>query len=225
MALVDYSGLEKAIGYRFKNTALLAQSLRHASVAGTSNQRMEFLGDALLSWVVAKWLYQMFPDAQEGRLTRMRARVVRQAHLVNMAKALSLEHYIVYDRQAFSAASLPGRMLADALESLFAAIYLDDKLQAEAVVLTLIKRHSPREWLLGLDKDAKTALQEYAQQKRWALPKYVVSEVMQEGRLFYKVLLRVDGYVAEGFAPVKREAEQQAAGQVLLQLEGAGDGG
>ena len=217
--------LEKALGLRFSDRALLEQALRHRSAGTPHNERVEFLGDAIIGFHVAETLYRRLPHSREGELTRLRATLVRRESLAGLARDLGLGRYL---RLGAGELKSGGRdrdsTLADALEALVGAVYLD---RGEAAC---------REWLDGLfaaateralaepaRKDDKTRLQEWLQGRGAPLPEY---EVVEEGGAPHRRTFTVECRVSEpdvtrsARASSRRKAEQQAARQVLEVLDG-----
>lgn len=210
--------LEDRIGYRFADASLLAQALTHPSMGKErSNQRLEFLGDAVLGTVVAAMLYVRYPGEQEGELARRHAALVRGGTLAQVARDIELGGTL---RVASSESQAGGRdndsNLEDALEALIGALYLDGGMAAaEAFIL-------PRWQALADDiktppKDAKTALQEWAQARGLPVPEYkVLATVGPAHAPEFTIEAGVKGHAgATAKAASKRQAEQLAA-QLLL---------
>ena len=213
-------------GHRFADTALLAQALTHRSAGSPHNERLEFLGDALVSQFIAEALYTRWPRADEGALTRARAELVRESALASIARDLRLGELLVLG---------PGEMktgghrrdsiLSDALEALVAAIYLDAGFEnSRATVLPWFEplmAAMPAPDKVG--KDAKTRLQEWLQGRGKPLPQYAV---LEEGgddhaRVFRASCSLVEPLLAtEGVGSSRRAAEQQAAEAALQRIEG-----
>ena len=212
-------------GHAFRDAALLAQALTHRSAGSPHNERLEFLGDALVNQFVAEALYLRWPRADEGALTRARAELVRESALAGIARALGLGGRLVLG---------PGEMktgghrrdsiLADAVEALVAAIYLDsDFASCRAVVLpwfaAMIEALPPPD---KVGKDAKTRLQEWLQARGRPLPLYALVE---EGGEDHARVFRVSCTLAEpaisteGEGGSRRAAEQQAADAALRIIE------
>lgn len=215
--------LYRKLDYRFSNEALLEQALTHRSVGKHNNERLEFLGDSILSFVISSDLYHRFADIDEGRLSRIRASLVKGETLAKLAGELSLGDYLhLGSGELKSGGFRRASILADALESIFGAVYLDsDIATAERIILRLFE---PR--LQKLDpgkalKDPKTRLQEYLQAKQQPLPVYEVVEVRgkshnQHFTVSCHVEILSEPVLAEGSS--RRKAEQQAAEEVLRQL-------
>lgn len=220
--------LEPLLRYRFRDPALLALALTHRSLAregqGGQNQRLEFLGDAVLGLMVAEMLYRLYPDAQEGDLSRRLVSLVNGEHLAMIARELGLDQHL---QLSASEEEQGGRSndsnLEDACEALLGALYLDGGLEAvRPVIEQFWKPHAQR--LTQAPKDAKTALQEWAQARGLPLPDYRV--VSSEGPAHapdFVIELQLPGQEpTHGRAGSKRLAERQAAQAMLARLHGEG---
>lgn len=212
----DLAALETALGHRFADRGLLGLALTHAS-AGSSrlgdNQRLEFLGDRVLSLIVADILYHRFPREEEGAMARRHAALVRQEALTEVARRYGLDRHLGVGGAG---------ALADACEAVIAAIYLDGGLEAA-------RRFIAAAWedLVAADlrppRDPKTALQEWAQARGQPLPRYVI--VSREGPdhepLFTITVTLKDGRQATASGANKRAAETAAAAALLGQIGAA----
>jgi ribonuclease-3 len=214
--MTQQSALVRILGHEFKQAALLTQALTHRSHGIPNNERLEFLGDGVLNCVVAHLLYQQFPTLPEGDLSRMRAHLVREATLSEIAVSLSLGEYMrLGDGEMKSGGWRRPSMLADTLEALFGAILLDGGFAAAQAVVE--KLYAPL--LEGLDpkslgKDPKTFLQEYLQGRKLALPEYVLLATEGEAHCqSFRIECRIPALKvrAEGSGTSRRAAEQQAA--------------
>ncbi len=222
--MTEYTALEGAIGYAFHKRALLKQALTHPSVGHDHNQRLEFLGDAVLELCVSEKIYAMHPEMQEGAMTRLRQKLVREEKLARAAENVRLGDFLRLDK---SCAVTGGRsnpsVLSDALEAVLAAVYLDGGLDAaRKVVEKLIGDCSETG-----ENDAKSELQEYLQGKGRSMPAYVT--VGEEGppheRVFTAAVL-IDGQeIAKGSGTSKKRAEQEAARDALQIIKRSGDRG
>jgi len=218
--------LSKEIGYAFADPALLEIALTHRSAGGLHNERLEFLGDAILGFVIADELYRRFPRADEGQLSRLRAGLVRKDSLARLARELELGHYLhLGPGESRSGGQSRDSTLADTLEALFAAIYLDGGYSpAREMVLALFR---PRLEALTTEqvlKDPKTRLQEHLQANKLELPEYRILEVSGEQhaqRFTVRCSLRVLGLQSTGAGRSRRRAEQEAAKQLLDRLRDA----
>jgi ribonuclease-3 len=223
--------LERRVGYRFKDRGLLEQALTHRSraaedVSGAAdNESLEFLGDAVLGFVVAARLFHQFPEYNEGQKSKIKAAVVSTQSLARHAEAISLGDYLLLGRgEEKTGGRLKSALLADTYEALIAAIYLDGGLEPAAAFLhrelkDAIDGGSDRLFV----QDYKSALQERVQALGHPLPEYRVSgESGPDHHKIFNVEVVVSGEVlglATGRA--KKEAEQDAARQALLKLDAA----
>ena len=218
---MEYTRLESALGYRFADAELLRTALTHPSYAlqqhTKDNQRLEFLGDAVLELCVSRRIYQSHPQMKEGQLTRLRALLVRESSLAEAAVRFDLGAHLRLDHgEQVSGGREKPSILADAMEAVIAAVYLDGGLEAAAA---LIDRA-----LGGYDtppqegRDAKSMLQELMQSRGETAPHYEI--VDEEGpphaRTFTARALAQDGRVlGQGTGVSKKRAEQEAAGEAL----------
>ena len=212
--------LEAAIGYKFKNIALLQNALAHSSYANErwhnslmSNERLEFLGDSILGMCVAEYLYCTFPDRPEGELTRMRADMVCEQTLANVAGRIGLgEHLLLGKGEEQGGGRNRDSILADAVESVIAACYLDGGMDAaRQFVDRFVLTNVPMKGLHNMDY--KTALQEKVQQKRNQVLAYVlVDETGPDHDKHFRVEVTLNGQViGSGVGSSKKRAEQDAA--------------
>lgn len=210
-----------AINYQFRDEALLARALRHASVGGadqTDNERLEFLGDAVIGLVVAAWLFERHPNATEGILTERRARLVSRTHLARVARRVGLEPMLETKLSGRTPARLPDSVVCGALEALIGAIYIeaggDD---AERAVRSLLKDDDDPEPELNM----KAALQHFTQARNNIIPTYQVMEERTHafGKSFC-IIVNIQGRLfGSAWGRSKREAEQNAAREALLTLQ------
>ena len=207
---------ERAIGYAFENRELLKQALTHRSFGSAHNERLEFLGDSVLNCVVAQALYERFHDIREGDLSRLRANLVRQETLAEIAMGLRLgDRLHLGEGELKSGGFRRPSILADGLEALFGAIFVEGGF--ERARQTILQLYAP--YLAGLDpqhsgKDAKTTLQEFLQGRRLALPQYQLRATRGEAHAQeFEVECQIPdlGISATGRGPSRRAAEQEAA--------------
>lgn len=215
--------LKQALGYEFCNASLLAQALTHRSAATYNNERLEFLGDAVLDFVVSDLVYEKRPDADEGELSRLRASLVRDTTLVELATELTLgDHLILGSGEKKSGGHGRASILADALEAIFGAIYLDSGFDAaEKVIRSAFAGRA--DCLPDPDelKDPKTRLQEYLQGDGYPLPVYATVQV--SGKAHQQVFdvsctIVEHDIVTQGRGRSRRDAEQAAASKMLEEL-------
>jgi ribonuclease-3 len=215
--------LGELIGYRFSDEGLLETALRHRSAGRRHNERMEYLGDAVLGLVIAEALYQNYPDANEGQLSRLRAGLVRRDSLSAQAKRIRLGDYLeLSPGELRSGGHGRASILADALEAIFGAVYLDGGFQAaRAVILSTFGERLDALTPAHQEKDPKTRLQEYLQARQQPLPEYRVDSVSgSPHEQQFTVTCRVESFAKEstGTGSSRRRAEQHAADQLLKVL-------
>ena len=216
--------LQSTFGYEPKEPAWFETALTHRSAGGSNNERLEFLGDAVLSLVSAQYLIERFPEADEGSLSRLRARMVSGEFLAQQAAAIRLGEWLVLGPgELKSGGHRRESILADAFEALCGALYLDGGLEAaRAGVLRWLESGLPdASTIEGELKDPKTRLQELLQSRGLPLPRYLIDSV--EGELhaqLFRVTCEVDAMAARGAGEgsSRRRAEQAAAAQVLEQI-------
>ena len=212
-------------GHAFADGGLLSQALSHRSAGSPHNERLEFLGDALLNLIVAEQLYQRWPSADEGAMTRARAELVRESTLAGIARGHDLgARLILGPGEMKSGGHRRDSILADALEAVIAAVYLDAGMDAcRRVVLPwfepLLSALPP---LHRVGKDAKTRLQEWLQARQLPLPAYALLEESgdeHDKRFRVGCTLAQPALATEGNGSSRRAAEQDAAAAALAQLE------
>jgi ribonuclease-3 len=224
MRLVNpYLHLYKRLGYTFANEANIVEALTHRSVSKQHNERLEFLGDAILGMVIAKVLYQRFPKQPEGKLTRMRSSLVKGDTLAEVAREFKLgELLLLGPGELKSGGFRRDSILADAVEAIIGAIYLEAGMdKCEALILdwfaSRLKALDPE----AVSKDDKTRLQEYLQANKHPLPLYEVTEIKGKShdQTFY-VECNVAGIdkAVIGKGHSRRRAEQKAAKQAFEKL-------
>ena len=215
-----YSALEQRLGYHFSDRALLSLALRHKSAGKPNNERLEFLGDAMLSAVVAEALFHQHDTAAEGELTTARARLVKGKTLASIGEALELETLLelgLGERKGTSRARQS--ILEDAVEAIIGAVYLDsDFANCTTLVKSLLAGRLDDSALLERGKDPKTQLQEYTQASKLGLPDYTVLNTEgPDHKLHFTIVCSVEGEqrTTSGAGSSRREAEQRAAREML----------
>jgi len=216
-------------GYRFVDASLLEQALTHRSAAMRHNERLEFLGDALLNLFVAQALYEYWPQADEGALTRGRAELVRESTLAAIARAMDLgTRLMLGPGELKSGGHRRDSILSDALEAVVAAIYFDSDFDScrtvvlswfEAAIAALPPPHK-------VGKDPKTLLQEWLQARQRPLPRYrSLAETGEDHAKRFRILCELldEAITTEGEAGSRRAAEQAAAEDMLTRLRGKQD--
>jgi ribonuclease-3 len=229
----EFGPLQQALGYRFRDRGLLEHAMTHTSRANedvsggvTDNESMEFLGDALLGFVIADMLFRDFPEFDEGQKSKTKASLVSTAALARQAERLGLGDHLLLGRgEEKTGGRRKQALLADGYEALIAAIYLDGGIEpARAFIvrefgrpLEEVRRHG-----VGAE-DYKSALQEWLQSRDMPLPEYrLAGSLGPDHRKLFEIEVMVRGErVASGSGPSKKEAEQDAARATLDKLRGA----
>ncbi len=219
--------LSQHIGYTFTTEQWLQTAITHRSVPGENNERLEFLGDAVLGAIISDALFHRFPQATEGQLSRLRSSLVRKESLANIAHTLHIGDFLqLGGGELKSGGKRRDSILADGIEAIIGAIYLDSGLpECKQCILTWFATSLDE---LKLDpeqlKDPKSRLQEYVQAKRQALPIYQIESVTGEPHLrqfSVRCFLQKQGLSAVGSGSSRRHAEQVAAAAVLALLQDA----
>lgn len=219
----DLQRLSKQLGYTFQDPALFKAALTHRSVRGGNNERLEFLGDSIVNFIIAEALYKLLPTAKEGELSRLRANLVKGEMLAALAREFNLGHYLhLGPGELKSGGFRRESILADAIEALIGAIYLDGGMEnCKRCVLTWYSERLQQASLQQYIKDPKTELQEYLQSKGLVLPNYEVLNIEGEAHeQIFHVLCSVAALNlrAEGKGGSRRKAEQDAAQKLLALL-------
>lgn len=214
---------EQVLGYAFADPALLQTALTHRSYGAIHNERLEFIGDSVLNCAIALELFRRFPLLPEGDMSRLRANLVRQDTLHQIAVSLDLGAMLrLGEGELRSGGHQRPSILADALEALIGAVQIDAGFDAAADLVGRLFRDRLDAIVPGQQiKDAKTRLQEYLQGKRLALPKYSLIETTGEAHAqAFRVVCEVPSLrlSAEGEGGSRRAAEQQAAERALEKL-------
>ncbi len=221
----EFARLERKLGYEFSNKGQLTLALTHRSCGSRNNERLEFLGDSIVNFVIAEALYERFPDAREGQLSRLRARMVRGATLAELGREFELGDFLrLGSGELKSGGYRRESILADAVEAIIGAIYLDAGMDT--------CRARVRGWFEGRlaalsttdqqNKDPKTRLQEFLQARQKALPQYKVTNITGEAHdQVFTVICELDclDNVTVGEGSSRRGAEQQAARKALSMLD------
>ena len=220
----DLAELERRLGHTFATPDFAAQALTHRSFGTPHNERLEFLGDAILNCAVATLLYERFPQLPEGDLSRLRAALVNQSSLSEVALGLGLgDRLRLGEGELKSGGFRRPSILADSLEALLGAVYLDAGFDAtRKTVEFLLAERLQRAQDAPVDKDPKTELQEHLQGRRLQLPRYAVTRTQGEAHdQTFIVECVVDdlALTATGQGASRRAAEQSAAQGLLAQLE------
>ncbi|MCR4553600.1 MAG: ribonuclease III [Succinivibrionaceae bacterium] len=221
----DLELLETRIGYKFKDRTHLEHALTHRSMGAVyNNERYEFFGDALLGVVISRHLFEKFPRADEGELSRMRSSLVKETTLAEMANTIHLGDFLILGAgELKSGGYRRSSILADAMEAMICAIYLDSDHNLNLLddVLTNWFRNRLETITPEVQKDSKTMLQEYMQSKRLPLPEYkLFNTVGDQHKQTFTVTCRVSIFdeLFTGIGTSKRRAEQDAASKVLARI-------
>jgi ribonuclease III len=221
--------LQKKIHYRFKSFDFLDQGLRHKSfvheeleAGGQDNERLEFLGDAVLDLVISHLIMERHPDYPEGNLSRLRAAVVNQARLAKIARELTLGEYLLLGKgEEMTGGREKTSILAASLEALLAVVYLDGGYKkAYGVISQLFSSHLEMAEKEGFSQDFKTKLQEVSQETLKAMPRYLLVKDFgpDHDKVFGVKVLIQEKVVGVGAGKSKKEAEQRAAKRTLKNL-------
>ncbi|MBT8091532.1 MAG: ribonuclease III [Gammaproteobacteria bacterium] len=212
-----------ALDYRFNDVELFRQALTHRSAQGPDNERLEFLGDAVLDFVISEALFKARPDLPEGDLSRLRSSLVKDTSLAALAADIGLGmHLILGGGERKTGGHRRESILADALEAIFAAVFLDSGIDTAKNIIERVFADRLAE-LPDVDelRDPKTRLQEWLQARKMGLPEYeLVSVSGLEHRQQFEVSCRVEGAPAKTFgtSTTRRKAEQQAAARMLSEV-------
>ena len=214
--------LEERLGYTFSDPALLQRALTHRSAGNNNNERLEFLGDAVLGCVIADELFRNFPHVREGRLSRLRSSLVRRETLAEIGQQLDIGDFLqLGPGERKSGGHRRASILSDAVEAIFGAIYLDsDFIHSQQCILRLYADRLASLSDKVVLKDAKTRLQELLQSRHLELPTYTLLNAGGQAHARqFEVLCEVAGQApCRGSGSSRRHAEQQAASRMLEQL-------
>ncbi len=218
-----YHRLIASINYQFAEESLLEQALSHRSFSRKNNERLEFLGDAILNCTIAQALFEQFPNAKEGQMSRLRAHLVKGDTLAEIGREFNLGDFLkLGSGELKSGGFRRDSILADAVEAIIGAISIDaDLLTAQKVLLTWYE-----ERIAGLDlkeniKDSKTKLQEFLQARRMPLPEYEVTQITGEAhkqQFIVQCSVESKSDTFKGVGSSRRMAEQEAAQAALKAL-------
>ncbi|MCP1771700.1 ribonuclease-3 [Neisseria perflava] len=219
-----HRAIQKYLGYEFRNPELLRQALTHRSFHAKNNERFEFVGDAILNYTVAKMLFDAFPKLTEGELSRLRANLVNEGVLAEIALEMNVgDGLYLGTGELKSGGFRRPSILADAMEAMFAAVSFDSDFNAaEKVVRHLFAGRVKCVDFKNQGKDNKTSLQEALQARRWALPKYRIEEQIghaNDSRFVISCDLGELGFICTAEGVSRKVAEQDAAKIALAWLE------
>lgn len=218
------NAFSRRIGHTFDDSGLLELAMTHRSFGGQNNERLEFLGDSIVNFIIAEALFQRFPQAREGQLSRLRARLVKGQTLAELAREMAFGECLrLGSGEMKSGGHRRESILADAVEAVLGAIYLDAGMEvARARVLSWYAERLEAISLDDTQKDPKTRLQEFLQSRQVPLPRYEVTSVEGEAHAqTFTVECHVEVLEEHtlGVGSSRRHAEQQAAAQALWRLE------
>ncbi|MBU1862432.1 MAG: ribonuclease III [Candidatus Omnitrophica bacterium] len=222
--------LQEQIGYSFKTVSLLELALTHSSFknelkahfskskALEDNERLEFLGDTILSFIISKKMFTLFKNCAEGTLSKYRSLLVSRKHLFKIAKEMKLVYFLKLGKgEASGTLNEKSNLLANTLEALIAAIYLDGGMKhVEAFILKHFGTYINKKKLSRLDNNYKSALQEYSQKRYKRLPFY---HTLEKKQMFYAIVKILKSKKGAGWGKSKREAEQEAAKNLMKKLK------
>ena len=212
--------LEKSLGYRFKDRELVAQSLTHKSYAKTkNNERLEFLGDAVLDLVVAEYLYNRFPLEPEGELSKLRASLVSEKGFMELSLKAGLDKYmLISSAEENNEGRIKASLLANVFEALMGAIYIESGIDAvKGIATKLLEETYPKIDIHTIFKDYKTMLQEQTQARFGVTPEYIfLRSLGPDHKKEFEMAVIVQGKeLARSKGYTKKAAEQSAAGKAL----------
>ncbi len=216
--------IQQHLGYAFRRIELLQQALTHRSFNAQHNERFEFVGDAILNYTIAKMLFDAFPKLTEGELSRLRANLVNEGVLAEIALEMNVgDGLYLGTGELKSGGFRRPSILADAMEAMFAAVSFDaDFATAEKVIRHLFAGRVKSVDFKNQGKDNKTTLQEALQARRLALPKYRIEEQIgtaNDSRFVISCDLGELGFICKAQGPSRKTAEQEAAAEALKWLE------
>jgi len=214
------SWLDKTLHYRFHDSSLLTQALTHRSANSNNNERLEFLGDAVLDFVISDEVFKRRPDADEGDLSKLRASLVKDTSLAKLAADLGIgEHLVLGSGERKTGGHRRESILADALEAIFGAVFLDSGFAAATEIIARVYAQRLDELPDAEDlRDAKTRLQEWLQARKLALPDYELVGVTgkaHQQRFSVSCTVGELSQTTEGESTTRRKAEQKAARRML----------
>lgn len=221
---LNFSELENLLNYKFKNKDLVLEALTHKSCKKNyNNERLEFLGDAVLDLVVGEYLYNKFPKTAEGNLSKLRASLVNEKGFEKLAKLLNLGTYIqISQAEENNNGRNKASILANTFEAIMGCIYLESGLdKVKDIVLNLLSKEYPKIDLESVFKDYKTTLQELTQARYGVIPKYeVIKATGPDHKKEFTIQISIDGKVlGKGLGKSKKEAQQDVAKKVIKILK------
>lgn len=223
MNYIETNKLQKILGYTYTQKNLLTQALTHRSASSKHNERLEFLGDSILSFVIANALYKHFPYVNEGDMSRMRATLVRGNTLAKIAHEFDLGEYLKLGQGELKSGGFRREsILANTVEAIIGSIFLDSNINiTEKLILKWYDKRLNKISPGYAQKDPKTRLQEYLQSKHLPLPNYLIIQVYGEAHnQLFTIQCKISGINKHivGIGTSRRKAEQDAAHRVLIKL-------
>jgi len=223
----ESKALALRLGVEFRDEALLLQALTHRSFGTPHNERLEFLGDAVLNLAIARLTFEKFPAMPEGELSRLRANLVNQSVLAGIAEELGIGSVLrLGEGEVKTGGASRPSILADAVESLIGAVYVDGGFEAaDTLVCRLFATRLASPEQNSPAKDAKTALQEWLQARRHQLPQYMVKRIegaAHQQTFFVECITERPAFKVEGRGGTRRAAEQDAAVKVIAKISAKG---
>jgi len=220
------ASLSRIIHYTFQDASLMMMALTHRSFNAQHNERLEFLGDSILSFLIAQELYQRFPQIDEGDLSRLRAQLVKESSLSSIATSVGLGDFIqLGEGELKSAGWRRPSILADTLEAIIGAIYLDAGIEpAHQFVLRFFEKQLNEIDPILIQKDAKTLLQELLQSQKSDLPIYTVVSIEGEAHsqsFTIECIIKKSNIKTQGIGQSRRIAEQEAASKAYQLMLGS----
>jgi ribonuclease-3 len=214
----DFKELQKILGYKFNNIELLHNAISHTSLENSADspfERMEFLGDSILGFVVSEKLFEQYPDFDEGQLSKLKAKLVSRKFLAIRARDLGIQEHIRLSKEAIDGGGKKSvSILANCMETIICAIYLDSSfLDVKTFILQKLIKDSEKNLKKISLRDYKTILQEYTQSKYQSIPQYsILSESGPEhDKTFFVQVMINEQVFGEGKGKNKKEAQQDAA--------------
>ncbi|CAL4320932.1 Ribonuclease 3 [Buchnera aphidicola (Thelaxes suberi)] len=223
MDCIEQIKLQKTLGYTFFHKELLILALTHRSASSHHNERLEFLGDSILSFVIANALYKLFPYVNEGDMSRMRATLVRGNTLAEIANEFDLGEYLHLGQGELKSGGFRREsILANTIEALIGGIFLDSNIRTiEKLILKWYKSRLKKINPNDTQKDPKTRLQEHLQSKHLPLPSYLIEQIYGEAHnQIFTIHCQINGIneYSIGIGTSRRKAEQDAAQRALIKL-------
>lgn len=224
MLSLKYQRLEERLGYQFEDQRQLQLALTHRSHGAINNERLEFLGDSILNFIIGEALFSRFPQAREGQLSRLRSQLVKGETLAELAREFEMGEWLILgEGELKSGGRTRDSILADSVEAIIGAIYNERGLEVcRERVLTWFRSRLDAISINTTAKDSKSQLQEYMQAQRQPLPEYIVVNVGGEGHaqvFTIECRVAVANQTTQASASSRREAEKQSAALMLQQLK------